>query len=179
MFIFSVIVNRIFFSGPYFIFFTGRRMLRFSKKWKILDKKKLVKSQNLSPGQFLISSAQSCFRHFHGASILVFIKYPDPSRGIRIFNENQDGSSMEMTKTGLCRRDKKLSWRKVLRFDEFFFVQNFSFFRESQHSATSEKNKIWSRKKNSVNNNGKNEQLLVKTFFCKPIFKEGSCSKWP
>ena len=52
-----------------------------------------------------------------------------------------------------------------------FFVQNFSFFRESQHSATSEKNKIWSRKKNSVNNNGKNEQLLVKTFFCKPIFK--------
>ena len=59
MFIFSVIVNRIFFSGPYFIFFTGRRMLRFSKKWKNLDKKKLVKSQNLSLGLFLISSAQS------------------------------------------------------------------------------------------------------------------------
>ena len=36
-----------FFSGPYFIYFTGRRMVRFSTEnetWKILDKKKLVKS---------------------------------------------------------------------------------------------------------------------------------------
>ena len=32
--------------------------------------------------------------------------------------------------------------------------------------------KIWSQKKNSVKNNGKNEQLLVKTFFSKLIFDD-------
>ena len=33
------------------------------------------------------------------------------------------------------------------------------------------KNQNMVPKRNSVNNNGKNEHLLQQTFFCKPIFK--------
>ena len=67
--------------------------------------------------------------------------------------------------SGLCRRER------FTQFDEFFFLWNFDQ-KFSLRCAFSTYVYISSRNWFSLKNNGKNEQLLLKTFFSKFIFRD-------